>query len=97
MKIKYSNDVSCLYMRIIYLRVYIKEYQQCKSTVLENYSDYTYLKWTFLVSLLKQLLKIVYKTDKEEMWKKGKILSKCVEPRSFWVGKEEDTRVRRNN
>lgn len=39
---------------------------------------------------------IVYKTDKENYWKKGKIIDKCREPRSYWIGREEKNKVRRN-
>lgn len=39
---------------------------------------------------------IVHKTDKDKYWKKGKIIAKCKEPRSFWIGREGETNIRRN-
>lgn len=39
---------------------------------------------------------IVHKTDQEKYWKKGKILAKCKEPRSFWIGREGEGKLRRN-
>ncbi|XP_059046445.1 uncharacterized protein LOC131842029 [Achroia grisella] len=41
--------------------------------------------------------KVVHKTDKDKFWRKGIIVGKCKEPRSYWIQKEgEDRKIRRN-
>lgn len=40
---------------------------------------------------------IVHKTDKDKYWKKGIIIGKCNEPRSYWIKKEGENRNLRRN
>ncbi|XP_028164361.1 uncharacterized protein K02A2.6-like [Ostrinia furnacalis] len=38
---------------------------------------------------------VVYRTGKDEYWKKGKIVKKCKEPRSYWVERDGSFPIRR--
>jgi hypothetical protein len=40
---------------------------------------------------------IVYKSKKDDHWKKGTILGKCKEPRSYWITKNDSLRPFRRN